>query len=182
MVILEKTLTQLKLRHRPYFLWIATGSWILGIFILILLITLQFSWLIYLWWIPVFLILNIVIGICLLLFTQQVINCHFDKQNSLFILRKQGLLTKKILWHPLADILDVKLKSTSWNHDKNAHYQIVIVLKSSKDLILNVGQNSGIDNKLETVNLIRNFLGMPPQTLHKDSLMQLQLYDNTHEH
>jgi hypothetical protein len=181
MVILEKTPTQLKLRHRPYFLWIATGSWILGILILILLITLQFSWLIYLWWLPVFLILNIVISIALLLFTQQVINCHFDKQNSLFILRKQGLLTKKILWHPLADILDVKIKSTSWNHDKNANYQIVIVLKSGKDLILNVGQSSGIDNKLETVNLIRKFIGMPTQTLHKQSLTKLELYDNTPE-
>ncbi len=181
MVILEKTPTQLKLRHRPYFLWIATGSWLFGIIVLILLITLQFSWLLYLWWLPVFLIINILICISLLLFTQQVINCHFDKENYLFILRKQGLLTKKILWHPLADILDVKLKSTSWNHDKNANYQIVIVLKSGKDLILNVEQNSGIDNKLETANLIRKFLGMPPQTLQKDSLIKIKLYDNTPE-
>lgn len=181
MVILEKTPTQLKLRHRPYFLWIATGSWLFGIFFIILLITLQMSWLFYLWWIPVFLILNILMAISLLLFTRQVIICHFDKDNHLFILKWQGLLTKKIIWHPLGDILDVQLKSTSWNSHKNAHQEIAIVLKSGKDLILDVGQGRGIDNKLETVNLIRKFLGMPPQRLHNQSALKINLYDNTPE-
>ncbi|HBE16065.1 MAG TPA: hypothetical protein DEG17_04010 [Cyanobacteria bacterium UBA11149] len=180
MVILEKTPTQLKLRHRPYFLWIATGSWLFGIFVLILLITLQ-SWLFYLWWIPVFLILNILIAISLLLFTRQIIICHFDKVNSLFILKRQGLLTKKIIWHPLGDILDVQLKSTSWNRDQNSHQEIAIILKSGKDLILDVGQGRKIDNKLETVNLIRKFLEMPTQTLNQPSVIKFELYDRKNE-
>jgi hypothetical protein len=63
-----------------------------------------------------------------------------------------------------ADILDVQVQSTSWHHDETANYQIVIVLKSDNKLNLNFGLMS-TKEKLETVNLIRKFLGMPPQKL-----------------
>ncbi|MEQ8756987.1 MAG: hypothetical protein RID09_26160 [Coleofasciculus sp. G1-WW12-02] len=56
------------------------------------------------------------------------------------------------------------MKSTSWNQDKMAHYKIALILKSGKHLSIPSGETS-LQQKLETVNLIRQFLGIPPQKL-----------------
>lgn len=163
MVILEKTKTQLKLRHRPYSVWLTTASWMLGILLLILFIRLQYSWLIYLWWMPLFLVLNLVACSLVLIFAGQVVTYHFDQDYNSLTIKRRSLFNTKIVWHSLGDIWDVQVKSTNWYENKDADCQIALVLKDGKTLPLNILPNSNVQKKLEAVNLIRDFLHMPPQ-------------------
>ncbi|MEW6493510.1 MAG: hypothetical protein AB1589_13540 [Cyanobacteriota bacterium] len=165
MVILEKTKTQLKLRHRPYSVWLITASWMLAILLVILFIRLQNSWLIYLWWMPLFLVLNLVACSLVLIFAGQVVTYHFDQDYNSLTIKRCSLLNTKVVWHSLGDIWDVQVKSTHWHQDKNADYQIAIVLKEGKTLPLNIVPSSDVQKNLEAVNLIRDFLRMPPQKL-----------------
>ncbi|HEY9649719.1 MAG TPA: hypothetical protein V6C95_03580 [Coleofasciculaceae cyanobacterium] len=166
MVILEKTKTQLKLRHRPYTLWMITGSWMLVIVVLLLLISLQQTWLIYLGWMPLFIVLNIIISSLVLIVAGRVVICHFDKDYNSLTIQKRGLMNTQVSLHPLTDILDIQLRSTSWRQDEKADYQIVIVFKSGRSLSLNIVSNPDISKKLEATNLIREFLRLPPQKLN----------------
>jgi hypothetical protein len=164
MILVKQTQTQLRLLHRPYLVWIVAGSLMLGVPLLILLIYLNSSWIIYLWWMPLFFPSIILLGFLGLIFAGQVVTCQFDKDSNSLTIKRRSLLNTKVIWHSLADILDVQVQSTSWHHDETANYQIVIVLKSDNKLNLNFGLIS-TKEKLETVNLIRKFLGMPPQKL-----------------
>ena len=164
MILVKQTQTQLRLLHRPYLVWIVAGSLMLGVPLLILLIYLNSSWIIYLWWMPLFFPSIILLGFLGLIFAGQVVTCQFDKDSNSLTIKRRSLLNTKVIWHSLADILDVQVQSTSWHHDETANYQIVIVLKSGNNLTLNFGLIS-VKDKLETVNLIRKFLGMPPQQL-----------------
>jgi hypothetical protein len=163
MVILEKTKTQLKLRHRPYTVWLTAASWMLLIILLILVMHLHLTWMIYLWWMPLFILLNLIAASLVLLFAGKVFLYHFDKNSNSFIVKQSNLINTKLALYSITDIWDIQVKSTSWNQDENADYQIVIILKSGKDLALNISRSSAVEKKLETVNLIREFLGMPSQ-------------------
>ncbi|MFB8790104.1 MAG: hypothetical protein U7123_14910 [Potamolinea sp.] len=165
MVILEKTKTQLKLRHRPYTVWLVTASWMLGIILLIVIMHLYVTWLIYLWWVPLFILLNLITASLVLLFAGKIFIYHFDKTSNSLVIKQRSLINTKLSLYSITDILDIQVKSTSWNQDANADYQIAIIWKSGKDLSLNVSQSSAVTKKLETVNLIREFLGMSPQKL-----------------
>ncbi|GET41395.1 hypothetical protein [Microseira wollei] len=162
MVILEQTKTQLKFRYRPDSIWMATGGWIVGTFLLIAMIYLQLSWIFYLWWIPLFLVLNIVASIALLIFAGRVVICHFDKDYNGFTLKRGGWLNTQVIWHPLAHIIDVQVEAIGWNPDRKANCQIALFLKSGDRISLDLGLAS-INDKLNAVNLIRKFLDMPPQ-------------------
>lgn len=162
MVILEQTKTQLKFRYRPYSLWLGTGGWIVGTFLLVPIIYLQLSWMLYLWWIPLFIVLNIVASIALLIFAGRVVICHFDKDYNGFTLKRRGWLNTQVMWHPLAHIIDVQVEAIGWNPDRNTNCQIALFLKSGDRISLDLGLRS-INDKLNTVNLIRKFLDMSPQ-------------------
>jgi hypothetical protein len=164
MVLVKQTKTQLRLLHRPYLVWIVTGSLVFGLPLLIMLISLNYGWIIYLWWMPLFFPSIIILGFLGLIFAGKVVTCQFDKDSNSLTIKRRSLLNSRVIWHSLADILDVQVQSTSWHHDETANYQIVIVLKSGNKLNLNFGLIS-TKEKLETVNLIRKFLGMPPQKL-----------------
>lgn len=164
MIIVKQTQTQLKLLHQPYLVWIVAGSLMIGIPSLILLIYLNDSWIIYLWWMPLFFPSIIILGFLVLIFAGQVVTCQFDKDSNSLTIKRRSLLNTKVIWHSLADILDVQVQSTSWHHDETANYQIWIFLKSSKKFTLNFGFIS-TKEKLEAVNLIRKFIGMQPQKL-----------------
>ena len=164
MVLVKQTQTQLKLLYRPYLVWIVTGSLIFGIPLLIWLISLNDGWILYLWWMPFFFPSIIILGILGLIFSGQVVTYKFDKDSDSLIIKRRGLLNTKVILHSLGDILDVQVQSTSWSHDETANYQIVVFLRNRNKLILKFEFISTQD-KLETVNLIRKFLGMPPQTL-----------------
>jgi hypothetical protein len=165
MVILEKTKTQLKLRHRPYTVWLTTASWILGIIILILLMHLYLTWMIYLWWMPLFILLNLIAASLVLLLAGKVFTYHFDKSSNSFIVKECSLINTKLALYSITDIWDIQVKSTSWNQEKNAEYQMAIIFKSGNNISLNISPSSAVKNKLEIVNLIREFLGMSPQKL-----------------
>ena len=162
MVILENSKTHLKFRYRPYWLWLGTSSWIAGTFLVILLIYVQSSWVMNLLWMPSFLLLNIGASIFVLILAGRVLIFHFDKEYNSFTIKQRGLIKTKVSWHSLADILDVQLQSTSWHYHDSSSYEIRIFLKSGESLGLNLGLKS-IAQKLETINLIRKFLGMPPE-------------------
>ncbi len=162
MVILENTKTQLKFRYRPYSLWLGTGGWMVSTFLLILLIYHQLRWLTYVLWIPPLLLLSLVASGLVLILAGRVVICHFDKEYNSFTIKRRGLLNTKVIWHSLTDVLDVQLQSPSWHHQEAVDYQITLFLKSGESLKLNLGLKS-IAQKLETLNLIRSFLGMPPE-------------------
>jgi hypothetical protein len=164
MILVKQTQTQLKLLYRPYLVWIVTGSLIFGIPLLIWLISLNDGWILYLWWMPIFFPSIIILGILGLIFYGQVVTCKFDKDSDSLTIKRRGLLNTQVIRHSLGDILDVQVQSTSWSHDETANYQIVVFLRNRNKLILKIEFISTKD-KLETVNLIRKFLGMPPQTL-----------------
>jgi len=164
MVLVKQTQTQLRLLHRPYLVWIVTGSLVFGVPSLIMLISLNYGWIIYLWWMPLFFPSIIIIGFLGLIFAGQVVTYQFDKDSNSLTIKRRSLLNTKVIWHSLADILDVQVQSTSWHHDETANYQIVIFLSNRNKLILKF-EFISTQEKLETVNLIRKFLGMPPQTL-----------------
>lgn len=165
MVILEKTKTQLKLRYRPYRVWVVTASWMLGIILLILVMHLHLTWLIYLWWMPLFILLNLITASLVFLFAGKIFTYHFDKTSNSLIVKQCSLINTKSSLYSLTDIWDIQIKTTSWNQEANVDYQIAIIWKSGKDLSLNLSQSSAVQQKLETVNLIREFLGMSPQKL-----------------
>ncbi len=164
MVLVKQTQTQLRLLHRPYLVWIVAASLVFGVPSLIMLISLNYGWIIYLWWMPLFFPSIIILGFLGLIFAGQVVTCQFDKDCNSLTIKRRSLLNSRVIWHSLADILDVQVQSTSWHHDETANYQIVIVLKSGNNLTLNFGLIS-VKEKLEIVNLIRKFLGRQPQKL-----------------
>jgi hypothetical protein len=114
---------------------------------------------------PLFLVFNIVTSSLVFILAGQVITCHFDKEFNNLTIRRRGLLNTKVIWHSLTDILDIQLQSRTWNPEDKASYQIIVVLRANKSFPLNLGQGSDVQHNLATVNLIRNFLDMPPQTL-----------------
>ncbi|MEQ9550421.1 MAG: hypothetical protein RIM23_12460 [Coleofasciculus sp. G3-WIS-01] len=164
MVILEKTSTQLKLRHRPYFIWKLSGCLVFSVPLLMVLGRFVFPWIIYMLGLYLLFAFNIILSLVFLLFFGRVFTYHFDKDtNSLFI-KRRGLFKTQVTLYPLSDIFQIQVKSTSWNQDKMAHYKIALILKSGKHLSIPSGETS-LQQKLETVNLIRQFLGIPPQKL-----------------
>jgi hypothetical protein len=80
------------------------------------------------------------------------------------LIKRRGLFKTQLSLYPLSDIFQVQLKSTSWNQDRTSNYQIAIILKSGKHLSIK-SDGKTLQQKLEIVNLIRRFMGMPPQKL-----------------
>ena len=112
-----------------------------------------------------FLLLNIITCSLVLLCAGQVVTYHFDKDYNSLTIQRRGLLNTKVDWHSLGDIGDVQVKSTSWNQENKANSQVAIVFKNGNNLPLNLVKSSDVQKKLEAVNLIREFLRMPPQQL-----------------
>ena len=164
MVILEKTPTQLKLRHRPYFIWQLSGCLVISVPLLIILVSLVLPWIIYMLGLYALFAFNLVLSIVLLVCAGRIFIYHFDKDTNRLLIKQRGLLKTQVMLYPLSDIFQVQLKSTSWNQDKTANYKIAIILKSGKHLSIKLEEKS-VQQKLEIVNLIRQFLGMPPQKL-----------------
>jgi hypothetical protein len=164
MVILEKTPTQLKLRHRPYFIWQLSGCLVVSVPLLIVFVSLILPWIIYMLGLYVLCAFNIISSIVLLICAGRIFIYHFDKDKNSLLIKQRGLFKTQVTLYPLSDIFQVQLKSTSWNQDNTANYQIAIILKSGKHLPIKSGEKS-LQQKLEIVNLIRRFLGMPPQKL-----------------
>ncbi|MBD2184105.1 hypothetical protein H6S82_03085 [Planktothrix sp. FACHB-1355] len=166
MVILENTKTQLKLRYRPYYLWLGTTGWILGTFSIVLLIYWQLSPFMNFLWMPFFIIFNLIASAFVLIWPGRVIIYHFDKDYNSLSIQRRGLLKTKVSWYFMADILDVQLQSNGWQHHDASDYEIAIFLASGESVTLNLGIKS-IAQKLETINLIRKFLGMPLEKVSK---------------
>ncbi|MEQ8537699.1 MAG: hypothetical protein RIB93_09580 [Coleofasciculus sp. D1-CHI-01] len=164
MVILEKTPTQLKLRHRPYFIWQLSGCLVVSVPLLIILVSLVLPWIVYMLGLYALFAFNIVLSIVLLVCAGRIFIYHFDKDTNSLLIKRRGLLKTQVTLYPLSDIFQVQLKSTSWNQDRTSNYQIAIILKSGKHLSIK-SEGKTLQQKLEIVNLIRRFLDMPPQKL-----------------
>lgn len=164
MVILEKTTTQLKLRHRPYFIWKLSGCLVLSIPLIIFVVSLIIPWIIYVLGLYIVFAVNLISSIVLLLCAGHIFIYHFDKNTNSLLIKQRRLWKTQVTLYPLSDIFQVQLKSTSWNQDNWANYEISIIFKSGQHLPIKSGAKS-LQQKLETVNLIRRFLGMSPQKL-----------------
>jgi hypothetical protein len=164
MVILEKTPTQLKLRHRPYFIWQLSGCLVFSVPLLIVLVSLVLPWIVYMLGLYALFAFNLVAGILLLVCAGRIFIYNFDKETNSLLIKRRGLFKTQLSLYPLSDIFQVQLKSTSWNQDRTSNYQIAIILKSGKHLSIK-SDGKTLQQKLEIVNLIRRFMGMPPQKL-----------------
>jgi hypothetical protein len=164
MVILEKTPTQLKLRHRPYFIWQLSGCLVFSVPLLIVLVSLVLPWIVYMLGLYALFAFNLVAGILLLVCAGRIFIYDFDKETNSLLIKRRGLFKTQLSLYPLSDIFQVQLKSTSWNQAQTSNYQIAIIFKSGKELSIK-SEGKTLQQKLETVNLIRRFLGMPPQKL-----------------
>ncbi len=163
MKIVEKTATKLTLQHRPVGAWIAAAVFVLVIPCVLLLIGQNNTWLFYIWWFPLLPILFVIIGLLVMILAGGVVCCGFDKNLGKVTLKRRGLLGMKVTEHSLKEIVDVQLESNSWNRDDNANYDVVLFLRQSKAVPLKVYQTSSNTEKIKVVNVIREFLCLPPK-------------------
>lgn len=166
MIVVEKTPTQLKLRHRPYFVWLIASSLILGLPFLVLAVGSLLTWIFRLWWIPLLLLLAIAIGNFTLVCWGTVVTCTLDKQCDRLILKYHRAIASQRIEYSLAEIRDVLIESRSWDGDIPLDFQIVLFLKNGRFLPLD-GVSSSWQTHQETANLIRAFLGLPQQNIFK---------------
>lgn len=163
MKIVEKTATKLTLQHRPARVWIAAGVFVLVIPFVLLLIGQNNTWLFYIWWFPLLPVAFVILGLLVLILAGGVISCGFDKTLGKVTLKRRGLLGMKVTEHSLKEIVDVQLESNSWNSDDNANYDVILFLRQSKAVPLKVYPTSSSTEKIKVVNVIREFLCLPPK-------------------
>ncbi|MCT7986279.1 hypothetical protein NG796_23690 [Laspinema sp. A4] len=166
MIVVEKTATQLKLRHRPYFVWLIASSLILGLPFLVLVVGSLLTWIFHLWWIPLLFLLTIAIGNFTLVCWGSVVTCTLDKQCDRLILKYHRGIFSKQIEYSLAEIRDVLIESRRWDGDIPLDFQIVFFLKNDEFLPLE-GVSSTWQTHQETAHLIRAFLGLPQPNLFK---------------
>lgn len=158
MVILENSTTDLKLRHHPQ--WIRGVSAALGLGVPFLFITwgLISSWILYLWWLPLFIFLCLVSSIGLFLWLDRTITFHFNKPTHSLQVCYRRLLSQHMMEYHLAEIWDVQVEPLSWHQSKPNAYQLVIVLKAGEPLQLYLGDRSSQPAPLEVLQIVRRFL------------------------
>lgn len=166
MIVVEKTSTQLKLRYRPYFAWLISGSLILGLPFLLLVVGSLLSWIFHLWWIPLLLLLTITFGNFILVCWGSVVTCTLDKACDRLTLKYHRAMMPKQIEYSLAEIRDVVIESRRWEGDIPLDFQIVFFLKNGEFLPLE-GVSSSWQTHQETVTFIRLFLGLPQANLFK---------------
>lgn len=162
MEILQKTPTLLTLRRRPVRLWIVATILMVVVPFLLLVTGFNNAWLFYIWWYTLLPIFLFILGL-LLLNASIVVTCTFDKTLGKVTLKQKSLLKTKLVERSLRDILDVQIETTSWNRDSQATYEIVLFLRGGHTLCLNLAHTIGQRHKPQAVDVIREFLGLPPK-------------------
>jgi len=73
-------------------------------------------------------------------------------------IERQGLLGNEVVEHPLDEIVEVKLNTSSYFNSKTILYQVVLVLSSGENLLLTSNSSLGKARKQKIVDELRNFL------------------------
>jgi hypothetical protein len=114
MVLVKQTQTQLRLLHRPYLVWIVAASLVFGVPSLIMLISLNYGWIIYLWWMPLFLPSIIILGFLGLIFAGQVVTCQFDKNSNSLTIKRPAIYISSSSLPALPNLRHSKCSGYPW--------------------------------------------------------------------
>jgi hypothetical protein len=97
----------------------------------------------------------------------QISICDFNANTGQFTIKRQGLLGKKQIQHPLSEITLVQTKSNSVlgsdYRSSDTTYRVEIVLLSGKIVPLSNYFESGYESKEKIANQIRVFLAIKPR-------------------
>ncbi|MBD2124021.1 hypothetical protein [Trichocoleus sp. FACHB-262] len=162
MKTVEQTATKLVLRHRPTQVWRLAAGIAIVLPVLLLWLSTGNSWLNYLWWFPLFVVFWFGCGALLFIVAGQAITYELDKTAHKLTVRHHRLPKTQTTEVDLKDIVDVQLQLSSWQHDSNAIYQGVLLLRGDRVLTLHCGFNASRQDKEAIVTVIRQFLGMQP--------------------
>ena len=88
----------------------------------------------------------------------KIITITFDKVVGELKIERQGLLGTQVIEHPLEDIVEIKLNTSSYFNSKTVLYQVVLRLRSNENLLLTPNSSKGKTRKQEMVEEIKNFL------------------------
>jgi len=88
----------------------------------------------------------------------QIITVTFDKAVDSLKIERQGLLGNEVVEHPLDEIVEVKLNTSSYFNSKTILYQVVLVLSSGENILLTSNSSLGKARKQKIVDEMTNFL------------------------
>jgi hypothetical protein len=163
MKVVKRTTTQLTLYYRPLENWLAAAVCIVIIPLLLFLLGQIFTWLFFIFWFPLLFGFFIILGFLILLFFGQAIAYIFDKDRSTIICQQRSLFKTTITELAITEIVDVQMEVLGWESDNNAPSQIILVFKGGKTWFLKTPRNSTAKDQASTVELIRDFLHLPPR-------------------
>ncbi|MEN8215937.1 MAG: hypothetical protein ABFS56_06085 [Pseudomonadota bacterium] len=89
---------------------------------------------------------------------RRIITVTFDKAVGSLKIERQGLLGTQVNEHPLENITEVKLNTSSYFNSKTVLYQAVLVLSSGENLLLTFNSSMGKARKQKLVDEMTNFL------------------------
>ncbi|OQY56111.1 MAG: hypothetical protein DRR08_13865 [Candidatus Parabeggiatoa sp. nov. 2] len=101
---------------------------------------------------------SILIVVGLLAELSKIITVTFDKMVGSLKIERQGLLGTEVIEHPLEEISEVKLNTSSYFNSKTILYQVVLELKTDENLLLTANGSMGRARKQQIVDEITNFL------------------------
>jgi hypothetical protein len=147
MKIVQQTPTQLTLKKPNWSIWLQSVLFTgFGLFVIVQALYAGKS--------PGFGIMFFVAGL-IGFFCSEISICDFNADTGQFTLKRQKLLGTKYIQHPLSEIVDIQVKSTS---RVEATHKVVIVLSSGKHVPLSSLGYGDYEKIQKTETLIRNFL------------------------
>jgi hypothetical protein len=106
----------------------------------------------------IFLIGGIFILIGLLAELSQIVTVTFDKEVGSFKIERQSLLGAKVIEYSLEDIIDVKVKISSYFNSKTMLYQVIMEIIPNETILLTSNNSIGKARKQKIVDEIRQFI------------------------
>jgi hypothetical protein len=106
----------------------------------------------------IFLIGGIFIVIGLLAELSQIVTVTFDKEVGSFKIERQSLLGAEVIEHSLEDIIEVKVKISSYFNSKTMLYQVVMEIRPNETILLTSNNSIGKARKQKIVDEIRHFI------------------------
>jgi len=163
MKVVKRTTTQLTLYYRPLENWLAAAVCLVIIPLLLFLLGQIFTWLFFIFWFPLLFGFFIILGFLILIFWGQAIAYIFDKDGGTITCQQRGLFKTTVTELAITEIVDVQMEVLGWEGDNNASSQIILVFKGGKTWFLKTPRNSTAKDQASTVELIRDFLHLPPR-------------------
>jgi len=152
MEVVERSATRLVLRERPWLVGVIGALFVTAGAVFFIRQTGSDRW---------FLLLFIAAGLALLLFVARVVTCVFDRGSNQLVRESRGVLLSGRRSIALSDIERVRVVRNAGSKGGST-YSVELQLASGKPLPLGSGSSSGRAPKQRLAQLVRDFLGLPP--------------------